>query len=170
MSKKILIIGILHKDGRYLSRLLLKKKNNVSGLSLEYDMSINSLDFNKKKIKILKIDLNQKQLIRKMIKKNFDEIYFFNEKNCNIKNSVKNQQNFEISLFILEEILKHIRNQKIKKTHFFYFPDKKKIKEKKSKSNFLIDLIIYQIIKTYKEMFSIPAHYLKSYKEVLKKL
>ena len=50
-----------------------------------------------------------------MIKKNFDEICFFNEKNCNIENSVKNQQNFEINLFILEEILKHIRNQKIKK-------------------------------------------------------
>jgi len=193
-NKKILIIGITGQDGSYLTKLLLKKKYKVYGITRGNSSLKNLKKLNiEKKIKIFKTKYEDKKTLLKILKKNFSKIYFLGG-NSSVIDSFKNdKKTIKSHTTILEPILKFIREQKTnKKTKFLYACSSEifgnyKSNERKNENSLkkpnspygLSKLIGFEIVKSYREMFNLPVFSvilfnhespLRSDKYVLKKI
>jgi len=167
-KKKALIYGITGQDGAYMSKLLIEKKYDVEGISRGGNF------VNLKKLQILdKVKINiiksyGKNKLTKILKKNFDEIYFFGGVSS-IVESYKNIDDTIDSQFApIKTILSFIHNQKIKKTKLLFAgsseifaPTQKKINERSTPNPQnpygISKSITFELIKFYREKFSLPV-------------
>ncbi len=164
-AKKALIFGISGQDGSYLARFLLKKKYEVNGVSKTQNFR------NLKKLKVFdKIKVfKYPDKFGSLLKKNYDEIYFLGGQSNVFKSFSKQNLTYKSQIQPLIPILEYIRKKKIK-SKFLYassseiFGNYKNYK-KKNEESFkqpispygLSKLIGYEIIKSYREMFSLPV-------------
>ena len=170
IRKKALIFGITGQDGSYLAKHLIKKKYSVTGICRRKRyINLTKLKiFSKIKIELIKNVETKK--INKILKKNFDEIYFLGGQSS-VTNSFKlESETYESQIKPLKDILDFIVLQRKKKTKFLYagsselfgnINKKKKISEESFKKPIspygLSKLIGYEIIKSYRLMYRIPV-------------
>ena len=168
-KKTALIFGISGQNGSYMAKYLIKKKYNIDGIYISKDYKkLKTLDLLKKTNLHTFPKFNELRLI-KLLKKNFDKIYFFEEQS-NLKESfTKNPEIIDGEINSLKVVLDYIVLQKGIKSKFLYegnnemYGDlnyKKKTPKKSSKktNNYygLSKLIAYEIIRSYRKMFNIP--------------
>jgi len=145
IKKKALVFGINKQNGTSLAKHLVEKKYAVYGISEDKK-------FNEKKIISL-------------LKKNFDEIYYLSD-----QRNTKNSDIYSNLINSIKVILDHIVLQKGKKSRLLFEGSKKmysnmNFKKNTSKENKnkpaspygLSKFIGYEIIKSYRKMFSIPV-------------
>ena len=169
IKKTALIVGISGQKGSYMAKYLIEKKYIVDGIYMnENYKNLKTLDLLKKANLYKFSKFNELRLI-KLLKKNFDKIYFFEEQS-NLKESfIKNPGTIDGEINSLKVILDYIVSQKGIKSKFLYegsseiYGDanyKKKITKESSKKpkNYygLSKLIAYEVIKSYRKMFNIP--------------
>ena len=167
--KKALIFGVTGQDGSYMSKYLIKKNYIVHGICRRKNfVNLKKLGVYKK-INLHLIFKTNKSKILNVLNKNFDEIYFLGGQS-NVYNSFKNEQEtYNSQIEPLKIILNYINLQKNKKSKFLYAGSsemfgnakgKNKIKEKDIKKPTspygLSKLIGYEIIKSYRQMYSLP--------------
>ena len=160
--KKALIFGITGQDGSYLAKYLIEKNYLVTGIYRRKNfVNLKKLDLLKKlELKLVKRE-NENKII-KILKKNFDEIYFLGGQSSVFDSFNKESETYFSQIKPVKIILNYILNQKTKKSKFLYagsseiygnIHGKKKIKEddqKKPVSPYgLSKLIAYEIIKSY---------------------
>ena len=168
--KKALIFGITGQDGSYLAKYLIKKNYRVTGIFRRKNfVNIKKLNL-LKKIKLKLVKKTNKIKIMKILKENFDEIYFVGCQS-NVADSFNNEnETYSSQIEPVKIILNHIMNQKTKKSKFLYagssemygnYNGKKKIKENDTKKPVspygFSKLIAYEIIKTYRQMYNLPV-------------
>jgi GDPmannose 4,6-dehydratase len=167
-KKTALIYGVTGQDGSYISKLLITKGYRVEGVSRGGDVG------NLKKLKIINkiriniIKKNNKNKLIKILKKNFNEIYFF-AGNSSITESYLNLEDSIDSHFEpVKIILNFINNQKTKKTKLLFAGSseifghcKGKIKEnslQNPKNPYgLSKSLTFSLIKFYREKFNLPV-------------
>jgi GDP-D-mannose dehydratase len=168
-KKTALIFGTTEENGIAMIKYLNGKKYTVEGIYLKkIDKNLKSLSFLKKSNLHMFPKFNEVK-ITKLLKKNFNEIYFFGNQLNNKKTNLKNSEIFDIEINFLKVILDHIVLQKSKKSKFLYEGNsemygnlnykKKDFKNNKQKPSSLFGLsklINYEIIKSYRKMFNIP--------------
>ena len=170
IRKKALIIGISGQDGSYLAKHLIDKKYKVTGVCRRKRF------VNLRKLKIFdKIDIQlikntDTKKIKKILKKNFNEIYFLGGQSSVTDSFKQEAETYQSQIKPLKDILDYIISKKKKKTKFLYagsselfgnINKKKKIKEESLKKPIspygLSKLIGYEIIKSYRQMYKIPV-------------
>lgn len=169
MGKKALIFGVTGQDGSYMCKHLIKKNYVVHGICRRKNyVNLKKLSL-LKKIKLHLISNTNKIKILKVLRKNFDEIYFLSGQSS-VQDSFKNEQEtYDSQINPLKVILNFIKLQKNKKSKFLYagsseifgnIKRKRKIKEEDVKSPVspygLSKLIGYEIIKSYRKMYNLP--------------
>ena len=168
--KKALIFGITGQDGSYLAKYLIKKKYDVTGIYRKKNFDkLKKLGL-LKKINFELIKKIEKKKITKILKRNYDEIYFLSGQSSVTLSFKKTSETYESQIEPLKTILDHIVQQKTKKTKFLYassaeifgsINNKKRINEQSKKKPIspygLSKLIGYEIVKSYREMFKIPV-------------
>ncbi len=171
MKKKILIYGITGQDGSYCANLFLKKKFVVHGISRKYknwDKNLKFLNISNK-VRVYKIDSKYRNL-NNILKNNYKFIFYLGGQTSVIASYKKLEyETFDSQIFPLSIILDFIKNQKKPKSKFMFsssseiFGSQKKIKlnelsEKKPQSPYALSKFIgSEIIKSYREMFSLPV-------------
>jgi GDP-D-mannose dehydratase len=168
-KKTALIFGITEKNGMVMMKYLNKKKYIIEGICLKtIDRNLKSLSFLKNSSLHTFPKFNEVK-INKLLKKNFNEIYFFGDQ-VNIKKlSLKDSEIFDTEINFLKVILDFIVSQKIMKSKFLYegssqmygnLNNKKKIFKNNIQKPInlfgLSKLINYEIIKSYRKMFNVP--------------
>lgn len=170
MKKTVLIFGINGQDGSYLAKKLIEKKYSVYGITrnknYENLFRLNIL----KKIRLFNYSNFNDKKIKKLLKKNFNEIYFLAGQTSVKVSFLKRILTYESNIEPLKNILDYIVNQKGKKTKFLYagssemfgnINKKKKINEKSKKKPMspygMSKLIGYEIIKSYRLIYNIPV-------------
>tara|TARA_Y100000590_G_C15530316_1_gene942894 strand:- start:149 stop:1090 length:942 start_codon:yes stop_codon:yes gene_type:complete len=167
MRKKALIFGATGQDGSYLCKYLIKKNYIVHGICRKKNY-INLKKLNLiKKINLHIFSNSNKLKILKILRKNFDEIYFLSGQSS-VKDSFKKEnETYESQIKPLKIILNYIKMQKNKKSKFLYAGSsemfgnvKGRIKEQSIKKPIspygLSKLIGYEIIKSYRQMYKLP--------------
>tara|TARA_B100000965_G_scaffold403292_1_gene431053 strand:+ start:753 stop:1694 length:942 start_codon:yes stop_codon:yes gene_type:complete len=169
--KKALILGISGQDGTHISDCLLKQNIEVHGVSRKKSNWSNNLKSKNilKKVKVFRLRKNLSNLIR-ILRKNYDYIFFFGAQNNVFKSFNKLEKNtFESHIKPLQIILEYIRKQKSFKSkllfasssEIFGYHANKKLNEKSEKNPLspygLSKLIGLEIVKSYREMFSLPV-------------
>ena len=170
MKKKILIFGITGQDASYLAELLIKKKNYIV-----FGVARRKNFINLKKLNILKSiniiiikNFNNEFQIQKLLKKNFDQIYFLGGQQSVIDSfSKKEYQSYESNIVPVKSILEYIRKSKKKSKFLFaassemYGYNKKKISEKSPTNAYspygLSKIACFEFIKSYRMMFNLPV-------------
>ena len=119
-KKKIIVTGGLGFIGSNLVKLLSKKGYDVAIIDkLTYAGNLKNLNFNKK-IKIFKVDINNRNKIRKIIKQFNPSVIFNLAAETHVDRSIKSPKNFIksniLGVFNLLEVLRIIKN-KIKLIH-----------------------------------------------------
>ena len=170
MKKKILIFGISGQDGSYLANIYLNKGFDVHGVSRlgkNWSKNLHKLNINKK-VKVFKLK-NKPFEIHNLLKNNYFNIFFLGgQTKVSSSFSSLEYETYDSQIFILKEILEFIRLQKKFKTKFLFGCSseifgyqKTKLSETSNKNPIspygLSKLICYEIIKSYREMFNIPA-------------
>ncbi len=169
-KKTALIFGINGQDGAYLAKRLIKNKYYVYGVSRRKNyINLIKLDI-LKKIRLLNLPDFNNIKIKKLLKKNFNEIYFLAGQSSVRKSFTKRLLTYESQISPLRYILDFIVNQKRKKSKFLYagsseifgnFNLKKKVNEKSLKKPVspygMAKLIGYEIIKSYRSIYKIPV-------------
>jgi GDPmannose 4,6-dehydratase len=161
IRKKALIYGVTSQIGIYLAKYLIENKYTVHGIC-KYKKQKELSFLEKNKIHIFS-KFNKKK-ITNLLKKNFDEVYFLEE-----QISVKSPEIYNSEISPMKVILDFIVLQKGKKSKLLYRGSNKmygyiNYKKKLSKVNpkkpvnpyELSKFISYEIIKSYRKMFSIP--------------
>ncbi len=169
-KKTALIFGINGQDGSYLAKKLIEKKYSVFGITRKKKSN------NLKKLRILKrvklfnfskfCDVK----IKKILRKNFTEIYFLAGQSSVKASFDKRLLTYESQVSPLKNVLDFIVHQKGVKTKFLYagsseifgnFNYEKKINEKSPKKPLspygMSKLIGYEIIKSYRSIYKIPV-------------
>ncbi len=167
--KKALIFGVTGQDGSYLAKYLIKKNYLVTGIFRRKKfINLKKLDLLKKlELKLIKKE-NEVKII-KILKKNFDEIYFLGGQSSVIDSFKKRSETYFSQIKPVKIILNYILNQKKKKSKFLFagsseiygnINGKKKINENNQKKPVspygLSKLIAYEIIKSYRQMYNLP--------------
>jgi len=170
MKKKALIIGITGQDGAILSKRLLKNNYKVHGISRKINYkNLSKLNL-KNKVKIFEISNNDEKKYIKILKNNYQEIYFLGGQSS-VTNSFKLiEETFESQIFPVKIILNFIWSQKNKKSKFLYaassemFGQKRpgiRIKENDEKNPIspygLSKMIAYEIIKEFRISHNLPV-------------
>lgn len=168
MSKKALIIGISGQDGVNLASLLLKKNYIVHGIyrrNLKFLKKKNLI----RKVTIFKIKNINVENLKKILKKNYHEIYFLGGQSNVFKSFSKTQETYDSQILPVISIINFIKDQKKKSKFLFasssemfgYKKNKNKLKEEDEKNPLspyaLSKMISFEIIKSYREMFKIPV-------------
>jgi GDPmannose 4,6-dehydratase len=167
-KKTALIYGVTGQDGSYISKLLISKGYRVEGVSRggEVDNLKKLKIFNKIKVNIIKN--NNKNKLIKILKKNFNEIYFFSGNSSVIESYINLENSIDSHFEPIKIILNFINNQKIKKTKLLFagssemFGDcRGKIKENSlhnPKNPYgLSKSLTFSLIKFYREKFNLPV-------------
>ena len=168
-KKTALIFGITGQDGSHMAKFLVQKKYSVHGTcrgnNYKNLIKLNLL----KKINLhIHKKFNDKKLL-KLLKKNFDEIYFLGGQSSVSESFKKRAETYDSQIQPLKNILDFITFQKNKKSKFLYagsselfgnINKKKKIKvdsKKKPLSPYgMSKFISYEIIKSYRKMYKLP--------------
>ena len=164
IRKKALIYGATCQDGIYLAKYLIENKYTVHGICKHKKFKkIKNLNI-LKKIKVNIFPKFNKKKLANLLKKNFNEIYFLGE-----ETSIKNSEIYNNEIAPMKSILDFIVLQKGKKSKLLYRGSNKmygyiNYKKKLSKVNpkkpinpyELSKFISYEVIKSYRKMFSIP--------------
>ena len=170
MKKTALIFGINGQDGAYLAKKLIEKKYSVYGISRRKNY-INLVKLNIiKKIKLFNYSNFSDIRIKKLLKKNFKEIYFLAGQSSVKDSFLKRTLTYESQIEPLKNILDYIVQQKGKKTKFLYagssemfgnINNKNRINEKSQKKPTspygMSKLIGYEIIKSFRLIYKIPV-------------
>ena len=170
MKKTALIFGINGQDGAYLAKKLIEKKYLVYGISRKKNY-INLVKLGiLKKIRLFSYSNFSDEKIKRLLKKNFKEIYFLAGQSSVKDSFLKRTLTYESQIEPLKNILDYIVHQKGIKTKFLYagsseifgnVNNKKKISEKSQKKPVspygMSKLIGYEIIKSYRVIYKIPV-------------
>ena len=171
MKKKILIFGITGQDASYLAQLFLKKKNYiVYGVARKKNfINLRKLNILKSiKIQIIK-NFNNEFKIKKLLKKNFDQIFFLGgQQSVSESFFRKEYETYESNIIPVKTILEFIKISQ-KKTKFLFaassemygYNKKTKISENSQTNSCspygLSKLACFEFIKSYREMFNLPV-------------
>ena len=171
MKKKALILGLTGCDGAYLAKYLLEKDYIVEGINQGNNLNNLSKLNIVKKINLYKIKNYSGKKFYRIIKSNYDEIYFFDDKPNSYRLNKNDQKIYENNIIPSKVILNFIRNQKKKKTKFLFsasseiFVKTKNNKYLRKKKNIiptsrydLSKLLVYEIIKSYRKMYNLPIY------------
>jgi len=170
MNKKTaLIFGITGQDGSHMAKFLVQKKYSVHGTcrgnNYKNLIKLNLL----KKINLhIHKKFNDKKLL-KLLKKNFDEIYFLGGQSSVSESFKKRAETYDSQIQPLKNILDFITFQKNKKSKFLYAGRSELFGNKKKKKKIKVDskkkplspygmskFISYEIIKSYRKMYKLP--------------
>lgn len=137
VKKKALIFGISGQDGAYLSKLLLKKKYNVIGVtrnkSFKNLSKLKKLGIIKKVKTYQNSNLNEKFLEKIFIKnKKISEIYYLTGESSPIRSIEKPIETLNTNVIQLIKVLEFIKKSKIK----FFYASSSEIFEKNKKNIF----------------------------------
>ena len=164
-KKTALIFGITEKNGIVMMKYLHKKKYLIEGICLKKTKkNLKTLRFFKNS-NLHKLPKFNEINITKLLKKNFNEIYFFEDQSNIKKSTLKKFEIFDKEINFLKIILDFIVSQKSIKSKFLYegnseMYDNLNFKNNKQKPKNLFGLsklINYEIIKSYRKMFNIPT-------------
>ena len=171
MKKKILIFGITGQDASYLAQLFLKKKNYiVYGVARKKNfINLRKLNILKSiKIQIIK-NFNNEFKIKKLLKKNFDQIFFLGgQQSVSESFFRKEYETYESNIIPVKTILEFIKTSQ-KKTKFLFaassemygYNKKTKISENSQTNPYspygLSKIACFEFIKSYREMFNLPV-------------
>ncbi len=171
MKKKILIFGITEQNGSYLAQLFLKKKNYIvyGATRKKKFLNLRKLNILKSiKIKIIK-NFNNEFQIKKLLKKNFNQIFFLGgEQNISESFFKKEYETYESNIIPVKTILEFIKTSQ-KKTKFLFaatremygYNKKTKISENSQTNPYspygLSKIACFEFIKSYREMFNLPV-------------
>jgi GDP-D-mannose dehydratase len=169
IKKKALIFGITEVNGISMTKLLAKKNYLIHGVCLKKNVKNFKLLSLLKNVNLKIFPRFSETKIIKLLKKNFNEIYFFDDKSDINGSFVKNFEIFEKEINPLKVVLDYIVSQKGKKSKFLHESSiqiksnldyKKKLSkiDKKNLTNLfgLSKYITFEIIKSYRKMFNIP--------------
>jgi len=169
-KKTALIFGINGQDGAYLAKRLIDKKYSVFGITrTKRYTNLRKLEIIKK-IRLFNFSKFDDVKIKKVLKKNFTEIYFLAGQSS-VSNSFKKRLlTYESQISPLKNILDFIVYQKGIKSKFLYAGSseifgnsnyKNRINEKSLKKPLspygMSKLIGYEIIKSYRSIYKIPV-------------
>jgi len=169
-TKNALIFGITGQDGSYLAKYLIKKNYSITGICRRKNfINLKKLGLLKKiNLKLVKQD--NKFQIKKILKKNFDEIYFLGGQSSVIDSFNNERETFTSQINPVKTILNFILSQKKKKSKFLYagsseiygnISGTKKVKEDDEKNPIspygLSKYTAYEIIKSYRQMYNLPV-------------
>ena len=170
MKKNALIFGINGQDGSYLAKKLIEKKYSVYGISRKKNyINLSKLGI-LKKIRLFNFNDFSHIKVKKLLKKNFKEIYFLAGQSS-VGDSFSNRiSTYESQIAPLKNILDFIVHQKGNKSKFLYAGSseifgnangKKRINEKSQKKPVspygMSKLIGYEIVKSYRSIYKIPV-------------
>ena len=166
-KKKIIVTGGLGFIGSNLVKLLSKKGYDVAIIDkLTYAGNLKNLNFNKK-IKIFKVDINNRNKIKKIIKQFNPSVIFNLAAETHVDRSIKSPKNFIksniLGVFNLLEVLRIIKNKiklihistdevygDIKKGMFSLESDRYFPSSPYSSSKASADLLLFSYYRTYK--------------------
>lgn len=171
MRKKALILGISGQDGVYLTKILIRKKVTIHGISrkqLDWQKNLREINIPLKQIKVFKQNKNYSSL-KKILNKNIYDYIIFVGGQSRPKDSFDKleYQTFDSVIEPLKILLEFIRKQKKKSKLIFsasseIFGQSKKLinenTEKKPLSPYgLSKLIGLELVKSYRETFKLPV-------------
>ena len=120
MRKKALIFGVTGQDGSYMCKHLIKKNYVVHGICRRKNyVNLKKLGL-LKKINLHLISNTNKFKILKILRKNFDEIYFLGGQSSVYDSFKKEHETYDSQIKPLKVILNYIKSQKNKKSKFLY--------------------------------------------------
>ncbi|WP_099339991.1 GDP-mannose 4,6-dehydratase [Candidatus Fonsibacter ubiquis] len=167
-KKTALIFGVTGQDGSYISKLLISKGYRVEGVSRGANVgNLKKLKiFNKIKINIIK--KNNKNELIKVLKKNFNEIYFFAGNSSITESYINLEDSIDSHFEPIKIILNFINKQKTKKTKLLFAGSseifghcKGKIRENSLQNPNnpygLSKSLTFSLIKFYRERFNLPV-------------